>query len=127
MIYVRYEAARPNHRGHHPGVFALANGLARSGSLTPADWTWWRTSNDWFNAAYPDPGTVNPALFDRSRHRVVACWFKASAQNLLSRVSGCLDLLDRYGVAWAERRCVDPGRVLYEDSVQVVVIPPDVN
>lgn len=122
MDYVRYESAQPNSRGRHPGVFALANGLAQSGKLTPEDWAWWRANNDWLNDAYTDPGTIDPTLFDRSRHPVVACWFKASARNLLSRVPGYLDLLDRYGVPWAERRSAEPGKILYEDTVQVVAV-----
>ncbi|MET3803328.1 hypothetical protein ABIB25_000312 [Nakamurella sp. UYEF19] len=36
---------------------------------------------------------------------------------------GYLDLLDRYGVTWRERRSADPGEPLYEDDVQVVVVP----
>lgn len=90
--------------------------ISRLAGWTPEDWTWWRTNNDWFDVAYLDPGKVNPALFDRSRNPVVECWFEASAQTLLSRVPGYLDLLDRYGVVWAECRSADPGRVLHEGT-----------
>lgn len=123
MSYLRYESASPNSRGIRPGLFALANGLARSGRLAPADWSWWRTNNDWLDAAYPDPAAIDPSLFDRSRNPIVACWFKGSAQHLLSRVPGYLDLLDRYGMTWVERQSADPGCILYEDAVQVVVSP----
>ncbi|MBE7187993.1 hypothetical protein [Jatrophihabitans endophyticus] len=121
--YVRYQAAVPNRRGTHPGVFALCNGLARAGALSADDHRWWRASNDAFERAYRDPATVDPAVFDRARHPVVSCWFKATATHLLGRVDGYLDLLDRYGVGWECVRSCDPGRVLYEDDVQVVVEP----
>ncbi len=56
--FVRYEASMPNGRGLHPGVFALANGLAKDGRLSAQDWTSWRSANDHYNAAYAGPSTV---------------------------------------------------------------------
>ncbi|HEX4728049.1 MAG TPA: hypothetical protein VH298_09640 [Jatrophihabitans sp.] len=121
MTYLRYESTVPNANGRHPGIFGLANGLARAGRLTDADWTWWRANNDWLDAAYPDPATVDPSLFDGSVP--VSCWFKSTAGHLLARVPGYLDLLDRYQVGWTERRSANPGWIRYEDDVQVVVTP----
>lgn len=120
--FVRYEASAPNARGVHIGVFGLVNGLARSGSLTEEEWRWWRGANDWLDGAYPDPGTVDPTLFDKTIHPAVTCWFKSSAAHLLDRLPGYLDLLDRYDIAWVVRRSADPGPVLYEDDVQIVVV-----
>jgi hypothetical protein len=121
VIHVRYESLTPNASGRHPGIFALANGLARAGRLSAADWAWWRANNDWFDAAYPDPATVDPSLFDGSVQ--VSCWFKSSASHLLDRVPGYLDLLDRYQVGWVVLRSTAPGQIRYEDDVQVVVTP----
>ena len=122
-MFVRYQAAAPNARGTYPGIFALCNGLARSGSLRDEDMRWWRASNDAMQAAYVDPGTVAPAVFDRSVHPEVSCWFKATATPLIQRVGGYLALLDRYGVEWVHLKTDMPGRVLWEDSDQVVVEP----
>ena len=41
----------------------------------------------------------------------------------MSQVGGHLELLDRYGVRWREGLMADPGRRIYEDDVQVVVVP----
>lgn len=123
VLFIRFESAMANRRGRRPGVFAMANGLAHNGQLTAAEWAWWRANNDWMDAAYPDPATVVPGLFDMSRHPVIECWFKETARHLLARVPGYLELLDRHGVAWVERRTSSPGRILYDDSVQVVVVP----
>lgn len=123
MIYVRYESPVANGRGQNAGIFALANDLARSGRLTPDEWSWWRSANDWFNAAYTDPATVDPTLFDKTKTPVATCWFKSTAPHLLDRVPGYLALLDRYGIAWTARRSNRPGHILYDDDVQVVVIP----
>ncbi|WP_053739596.1 hypothetical protein [Nocardia sp. NRRL S-836] len=126
MTYIRYEAAQACPGAAPTGIFGLANGLARSGRLTPEDWAVWRAGNDWYDAAYPDPGAVDPTLFDKSVHPVVSCWFReAAAAHLLVRVPVYLDLLDRYGVGWVEQRSADPGVVLYSDDVQIVVRPHD--
>ena len=109
----------PNSRGAYIGIFGLANGLARSGRLGPSDWSWWQSSNDWFDAAYPDPATVDPTLFDRTRNPIVTCWFKDTA----TRVDGYLALLQRHDIGCGRRQTSDPGRVLYDDAVQVVVAP----
>ena len=34
---------------------------------------------------------------------------------------GYLDLLDKYGVRWVKLRSDNPGMIIYEDEVQVVV------
>lgn len=124
MTYIRYEADRASVGESSTGIFGLANGLARSGRLTPEDWAFWRAGNDWYDAAYPDPGVVDPALFDKAVNPVVSCWFREStATHLLVKVPAYLALFDRYGVGWVERRSHDPGVILYADAVQVVVRP----
>ncbi len=83
---------------------------------------WWRASNDWIDATYPDPGIVDPTLFDKSINPTATCWFKslAATEPILERVVGYLTLLDRYGIAWRERRTETVGHVLYEDAIQVI-------
>jgi hypothetical protein len=121
VLFVRFQAAVPNERGTFPGIFALCNGLARSGSLSDEDWRWWRENNDAMTAAYIDPATIDPSIFDRAIHPQTSCWFKESAISLLERTAGYLDLLDRYGMGWVRLTSEDPGVVLYEDENQVVV------
>ncbi|MGC5167357.1 hypothetical protein [Luteimicrobium sp. DT211] len=120
---VRLEAVEPNRRGHHPGVFGLANGLARAGFLTLEDQVWWRRNNDWCDAAYLDPSGVDPLVYDRDVNPGAKAWFRASATPLVAKAREYGALLDRYGVACAERHTRDPGRVVYEDDVQVVAVP----
>jgi len=121
--FVRFESPTPNSRGARIGIFGLANGLARSGRLSPTDWSWWRSSNDWFDAAYPDPATVDPTLFDRAKNPIVSCWFKDTATHLIDLVDGYLELLERHDIDCVRRQSADPGLVLYDDAVQVVVAP----
>lgn len=121
MDFVRYCALEPNARGVRPGVFALANGLANAGRLSAAEHSWWRESNDWYTAAYPLP----PAhVYDRETNPGAVSWFKAgTSAHLIDRLDGYLRLLDRYGVAWQRLASDVPGRVVYEDDVQVVACP----
>ncbi|MFC8731257.1 hypothetical protein ACFT5B_02205 [Luteimicrobium sp. NPDC057192] len=121
---VRFESPVTNARGRRPGVFALANGLARAGRLSSTDHAWWRSSNDWCNAAYADPSTVDAAVYDDVANPGAQAWFKSTAVELIEIARAYVALLERYGVACVERRTLAPGRVVYEDDVQVVVAPP---
>ena len=122
LMFVRFQSAEPSPSGRYPGVFALANGLAHDGLLTADEHAWWRNNNDWFESAYMDPGPVDQRIFDRNVHPHTACWFKhGAADHLLERLSGYLALLDKYGVGWVRLLSEAPGRIIYEDDVQIVV------
>ena len=81
-VFVRFEAAHANTHGVRPGVFALANGLAKSGALSAAEYSQWRSSNDWFTASHPDPSRSDAAVYDRTMNPGAVAWFKASATPL---------------------------------------------
>lgn len=124
LHYVRFQSPARSPRGHFPGIFALANGLARDGRLTPEQSRFWRTNNDWYDAAYPDPTKVDPTVYDHDINPGAVAWFKSTADELLARVPGYLDLLAAHGVACVRlRSAVAPGRVVYEDTTQIVVVP----
>ncbi|MFI8521081.1 hypothetical protein ACIGEZ_25165 [Streptomyces sp. NPDC085481] len=122
-LFVRYQGTVRSPRAHFPGVFALANGLAREGRLSEEEFRFWRAANDWYDAAYPDPSATDPTVYDHDLHPGAVAWFKATAAHLLDRVTGYLDLLAAHGVACERIESVDPGRIVYEDEVQVVVVP----
>lgn len=121
--FVRYESPTPHRRGAHTGIFGLANGLRADGLLSPDDLAWLNAANARGDAAYPDPATVDPSVFDKRVHPIASCWFRTSATGLLREIPGYLDLLDRYGVPWVRRTSDAPGRVIYSDAFQVVVVP----
>jgi hypothetical protein len=121
--FVRYEASIPNGRGRHPGIFALANGLANDGRLNGQDWASWRSANDQIDAAYADPSAVDSAIYDGAINPSAQSWFKCTATHLLIGVGFYTDLLSRYDVGWQILYSNDPGRILYEDDVQIVVAP----
>ncbi|MFE9461982.1 hypothetical protein [Streptomyces californicus] len=123
MAYVRFQSPDRSPRGHFPGIFALANGLARDGRLTEEQHRFWRAANDWYDAAYTDPSRVDPSVYDPEVNPGAVAWFKVSAAHLLDRVPGYLALLAAHGVAYERLESADPGRVVYEDEVQIVVVP----
>ncbi|WP_457207200.1 hypothetical protein [Nocardioides sp. P5_C9_2] len=83
-------------RGIHVGVFGLVDVLGRQCLLSAEDEQWRRQRNRWFDDAYRDPSTVDPAIYD---HEV-----------------------NPGAVAWERVESDDPGRVVYEDAHQVVVV-----
>jgi hypothetical protein len=121
--YVRFQAAQPNRRGHFTGVFGLINGLAQEGRLTDEQESFRRSNNTWYNEAYPDPSSVDPTVYDHEVNPGAAAWFKPSATHLIERVPGYLEILTTHGVQCRTIQSADPGRVIYEDEVQVVVVP----
>lgn len=113
----------PNRRGVHPGVFALANGLAAAGNLSAADLDWWRDANIRATHAYVDPTTVRSDCYDPVINPGARSWFKESASVLIEFAGAYLGLLDRHDVPWVELRTSHPGRATYEDDVQLVAVP----
>ncbi|MFB7357588.1 hypothetical protein [Streptomyces gardneri] len=122
-MFVRFQGTVRGPRGNFPGIFALANGLAREGRLSGDEYTFWRTNNDWYDANYPDPSSTDPHVYDHELHPGAAAWFKTTAVHLVDRVAGYLDLLAAHGVACERVESSAPGRIIYEDDVQVVVVP----
>ncbi|VXB52102.1 hypothetical protein ARTHRO8AJ_290009 [Arthrobacter sp. 8AJ] len=48
---------------------------------------------------------------------------KGSSTTLLDMTAAYLDLLDRNNIPWMVLRTRNPGRLVYEDEVQVVAVP----
>lgn len=122
-IYLRYQSPTRNRRGFFPGVFGLVNGLANDGLLTAEQAEFRRVNNAWYEANVVDPSTVDATVYDRAVNPGAAAWFKESAAHVTGRVGGYLAILADHGVPCVLVRSTDPGRVVYEDEHQVVVVP----
>ncbi|MFD8090821.1 hypothetical protein [Streptomyces malaysiensis] len=121
--YVRFQSPIRNHRGYFTGVFGLVNLLARNGKLTPEQERFRRANNDWYNTAYPAPSTADPTVYDHELHPGAAAWFKSTSQHLIARVDGYLEILAAHGIECRMIQSSSPGRIVYEDEHQIVVIP----
>lgn len=122
-MFVRYQSPTSNARGVYPGVFALVNGLAADGLLTEEQERFRRTTNDWYNATFTNPKDVDPLVYDRTLNPGAAAWFKVESVHLTERVEGYLEILNAHKVPWERIEADAPGRVIYEDADQVVVVP----
>jgi hypothetical protein len=76
--YVRFQGKGLTRTGDHAGIFGLVNVMGRNGMLTPGEEKFWRENNTWYSAACPDPGQIDPGVFDRAVNPHAAAWFKAS-------------------------------------------------
>jgi hypothetical protein len=121
--YVRFQGTVRNEQGASPGVFGLANRLARAGKLSTEQYQFWRANNDWYDANFPNPSDVDPLVYDQETHPGAVAWFKSSSLELITRVDGYLELLAAHGVECRRVDSSDPGKIIYEDEYQVVVIP----
>ncbi|MEU6394360.1 hypothetical protein [Streptomyces sp. NPDC046939] len=121
--YVRFEGTVRHARGHFPGIFVLANELAASGRLSGDQYRFWRSSNDWYDANYTNPTTVDARIYDPAVHPGAVAWFKASATHLIERVHGYQALLAAHGIACRRLESSNPGTIVYEDEDQIVVVP----
>ncbi|MEO3873121.1 hypothetical protein ABGB18_30265 [Nonomuraea sp. B12E4] len=125
-MYVRFQSPTPNGRGTYPGMFGLVNGLAAQGRLSDAEERFRRENNAWYEANFTNPATVDPAVYDRSTNPGAAAWFKLSAGHLMQRVPGYLAILAAHDVQCVRLESADPGRIIYEDDGQVVVVPHEI-
>ena len=101
------------------------NTLAKQGLLTEEQERFRRTNNDWYDANYTNPSDIDPSVYDRDTNPAAVAWFKDSAVHLIGRVDGYLEILAAHGVACHRVESENPGRVVYEDPDQVVVVPAE--
>ncbi|MEU8222651.1 hypothetical protein [Kribbella sp. NPDC048915] len=120
-MFVRYQSPVPDRRGRRIGVFGLVNMLAQRGMLSAREEAFRRTTNDWYDAAYTNPSDVDPTVY--AENPTAAAWFKPAAAYLEEPISGYLAILAAHNLPCERYESAVPGRVLYEDAHQVVVVP----
>ncbi len=124
MAYVRFQSAEPNAEGRHPGFLGLMNGLSKAGKLTTEQEEFRRVNHAWYESHYTNPAAVDPTVYDHSINPGATAWFKVSAATLIARAAGYIRILDAHGVRCAKLVSHHPpGKIIYEDDDQIVVIP----
>ncbi|MER6825649.1 hypothetical protein ABT352_06650 [Streptosporangium sp. NPDC000563] len=122
-LYLRFQGTARDRQGRLPGVFGLVNSLASGGKLTAEQERFRRTNNDWYDANFTNPSDVDPTVYDHTLNPGAAAWFKSSAHPLIERVAGYMEILAAHGVDCEAVYSSDPGKIIYEDDHQIVVIP----
>ncbi|WP_410647323.1 hypothetical protein [Amycolatopsis sp. cmx-4-54] len=101
---------------------SASNGLARAGRLTVEQEAFRRANNDWYDANFINPAHVDPNVYDAEINPGAAAWFKATARVFIERVDGYLAILEMHEIPCVTVRSANPGRIVYEDEYQVVVV-----
>lgn len=120
-VFVRYQSPVPDRRGRRIGIFGLVNMLGNRGYLSAEEERFRRTTNDWYDATYTNPASVDPTVYEDNL--LAAAWFKTSAAFLMEPIPGYLAILAAHNLPCERYESAAPGRVLYEDEHQVVVVP----
>jgi hypothetical protein len=104
------------------GLFVIAHELLDSGILSNEEFVQLREILIWFNINLPAPNPSKPR--HRAAHRAIF-WFKADAQECISRIWEMAHLLEYHGYAIEMQKCRKLGNIVYEDKFQVAAFPSD--
>lgn len=116
-VFVRFVVgSEGQHHKQLTGIFTEARLLRDRGELTHEEEGRLAELYEWFNEHVPVP----PFSTGRIRGDVVA-WFKHDAGDPVTKMWNLAALLREHGVEVRLLRSMNPGRVVYEDQVQVVV------
>lgn len=121
--YVRYQSPVLDRLGRRIGIFGLVNMLGNRRLLTADEEHFRRTTNAWYDASYPNPMSVDPTVYDPAINPQAAAWFAQTAEHLMEPIPGYLAILAAHNLPCERYVSSDPGRIIYEDPHQVVVIP----
>lgn len=121
--YVRFQSPVPDRRGRRIGIFELVNMLGHRKMLKADEEHFRRTTNAWYDATYVNPSSVDPTVYELNP--LAAAWFDSTASHLMEPIPGYLAILAAHNLPCERYASSDPGRVLYKDSHQVVVVPHD--
>lgn len=104
---------------HHrslTGIITESRLLRDTGVLTQDEDRWLEEVYEWFNANLP-----LPPFSDRSFPEHAACWFRDDAGDAIRKMRELAAFLTQHGVSVRMLRARNPGKILYEDSYQIVV------
>ena len=96
------------------GIFSMCWEMIRQDVMTGEDAGLYRKIDGWFAENLPWP----PQCMDQES---VICWFKTeNAEEMLSRITPAMRLLERYDRPFFVVFTNTPGEIVYEDRYQIV-------
>jgi hypothetical protein len=117
-VFVRFVVGSDGqHHKELTGVFAEARLLRERGVLTAEEDVRLEAAYHWFHEHVPVP----PFSSGRLPKDAVA-WFKHDAREPVARMWDIVALLREHGAEVRLLRSANPGRVVYEDHLQVIVV-----
>ena len=104
------------------GVFAAMGDLKRRGVMTNEETFWYQQVTTWFNESLQNPDCFELPV-DTSISNIAKSWFSPDALEFIDKTESVALLLQRYGIGVEKLTSNDPGKVIYKDINQVVVLP----
>lgn len=104
------------HDRHLTGLITEARLLRDRGGLDPHEISWLEETYAWFNSNLPCP-PFSPSNWPKD----AVSWFRDDAGEPIRRMWEIAHLLNEHDVPVRMLRSASPGKVLYEDSYQIVV------
>ncbi|HVJ55128.1 MAG TPA: hypothetical protein VM689_21895 [Aliidongia sp.] len=105
---------------HHrwlTGIITEARLLRDRGALSSHESAWLDETYDWFNTHLPCPPFAGSGW-----GRDAVSWFKDDAGRAIRKMWEIAALLREHEVAVRLLRSANPGKILYEDNYQIVVL-----
>ncbi len=124
-MFLRFVTSDLDEESHQElGVFHAAGHLRDSGLLSQHDEQTLQEIRDWFSCNLKKPAKFTNAKPPHYRKRKNGIsWFKASAQEHISKIREIIAILESYDVSVRMIKTDRPGYVVYEDQFQIVAVP----
>ena len=105
-----------NHRSLN-GIISETRHLRDDNRLYPYEEQWLDEIYDWFNTHLPTP-PFSSAKYSRD----AVAWFKTESESFITRMWDLVAILKNHDVPVRLLRSPNPGKVVYEDDYQVLVV-----
>jgi hypothetical protein len=118
-MFLRFTVSDLNEGAGHPlGIFHAVRYLRDDGHLTVEQEDLANTVFDWLYDHLDAPGEqvleANPEAVS---------WFRASATDHIANAERLIPILEDHGYSVVKSRLLNPGTIVYADSVQVLALP----
>ncbi|MFV7759861.1 hypothetical protein ACNPKZ_04830 [Shewanella algae] len=124
-MFVRYET-NLTFRGtqHRKGIFAAMGDLKRMKVMSEQEYYWYKSTAAWFNNNLENPKCFKEPIAPDVRF-VAQSWFFNVTSLYLEKSNEVAELLKKYGITVTIRLSIKPGKIIYSDNIQLVVVPND--
>lgn len=122
-MYIRFDTElKFNDSSSTKGIFAAVGDAKRKGSMSLREYIWYLNVANWFNRSLSNPSCFDSPICESVMFRAQS-WFKLGSLEHLDRSLSVVQLLRKHGINVNVRFSVDLNNIIYEDDLQVVVLP----
>ncbi len=117
--FARVQVTYRGRLGVEVGVFVAVDHLRRAGVLSDVERETYLDIDDWFLEHLPTPG-----FYADGNSIGAVTWFRTPLpEPMQTRVDALCEILRAHGVPFETVRSTDPGTRVYEDELQIGVVP----